>query len=174
MRSGDPDYFPLYVGNHILGGSGLISRLAENIREREGLSYSVSSYLVPMESEGPFVMQMQTQNSRAREAVQLMRQTLLRFLDEGPTAEELQAAKDNIIGGFALRVDSNGKIVQYVANIGFYDLPLDYLDTFTSKVAAVSREDVRRAMRERLQADRMVTVVVGDAEISVAQAGGGG
>jgi zinc protease len=168
MRSGDPDYFPLYVGNHILGGDGLISRLAESIREREGLSYSVSSYLVPMESKGPFIMEMQTKNTRASEGIELMRKTLQRFLSEGPSEQELESAKSYIIGSFPLRLDSNGKIVGNVANLGFYGLPPNYLETFTEKVAAVTREQIRSAMQRRLSADRMVTVVVGDGEMALA------
>ena len=60
-----------------------------------------------------------------------------------------------------MRIDSNGKIVQYLAMIGFYDLSLDYLDTFVTRVQAVSAEQVRDAFRRRLSLDRLVTVIVG-------------
>ena len=71
-----------------------------------------------------------------------MRQTLQKYVDEGPSEDQLKAAKQNITGGFPLRIASNSKIVEYLAVIGFYDLPLDYLDTFVGKVEAVTAEHV--------------------------------
>lgn len=160
MRRGDPDYFALYVGNHILGGSGLVSRLNEEIREKRGLSYSVYSYFLPMLRRGPFVMGLQTRNDQAAQALDLLRTELRRFVESGPSADELQAAKQNITGGFPLRIDSNAKITEYLAMIGFYRLPLDYLDTFASRINAVTREDVQRAF-QRVHPERLITVVVG-------------
>jgi zinc protease len=157
----DPDFFPLYVGNHILGGSGLVSRLYEEIREKRGLSYSVYSAFLPMEKKGPFLLGLQTRNDQLDEALQVLRKTLQQFHDQGPTQAELEAAKKNITGGFALRIDSNSKIVQYLAVIGFYGLPLDYLETFNDKVMAVTREQIRDAFERRVHPDRMETVIVG-------------
>ncbi len=161
LKRGDKDYFPLYVGNHVLGGSGLVSILSEEIREKRGLSYSVYSYFMPMREPGLFQLGLQTKNAQAEEALQVLRDTLQRFVDEGPTADELKAAKQNITGGFPLRISSNSKIVEYLAVIGFYDLPLDYLDTFTSKVEAVTAEQIRDAFQRRIDPERMVTVQVG-------------
>jgi zinc protease len=161
IRRGDGDYFPLYVGNHILGGSGLVSLLSHEVRQKRGLSYSVYSYFLPMRQVGLFQMGLQTKNDQAGEALQVVRETLQRFIKEGPTAEELEAAKQNITGGFPLRIASNGKIVEYLAVIGFYDLPLDYLDSFTDKVAAVTREQIQDAFQRRIDPDRMVRVQVG-------------
>jgi len=162
MHRGDPDYFVLYLGNHILGGSGLVSLLFEQVREKRGLSYSVYSYFSPMRRDGPFIAGAQTQNAKAREAMDVMRATLKRFIDEGPTEEEVTAAKKNITGGFPLRIASNGKIVGYLAMIGFYGLPLDYLDTFTGRIEAITAEQIQDAFRRRLHPERFVTVVVGD------------
>lgn len=161
MRRGDPDYFPLYVGNHILGGSGLVSRINEQVREKRGLAYSAYSRFAPMRAAGPFVVGAQTQNASAEEALGVLRETVGRFVAEGPTAEELEAAKKNITGGFALQVDSNSDIVGYLGMIGFYDLPLDYLDRFIERVRAVDREAVREAFQRRIHPERMVTVTVG-------------
>ncbi len=161
MRRGDPDYFPLYVGNHILGGSGLVSLLSEEVREKRGLSYSVYSYFSPMRRKGPFTLGLQTRNEQLDEALEVMRSTLERFRSEGPSAQELEAAKKNITGGFALRTDSNAKIIEYLAMIGYYGLPLDYLDTFNDKVDAVTRDQIRDAFARRVDPERMVTVVVG-------------
>jgi zinc protease len=163
MRRGDPDYFPLYVGNHILGGSGLVSRISEEIREKRGLSYSAYSYFIPMERKGPYLLGFQTRNDQRQAALQVLRDTLQAFIDDGPTAEELDAAKKNIIGGFPLKVSSNSKIAEYLAVIGFYDLPLDYLARFTEKVDAVTVEQIQDAYRRRIDPGRMLTVMVGGA-----------
>ena len=161
MRRGDPDYFALYVGNHVLGGSGLVSRLFKAVREERGLSYSVYSYFFPMAAEGPFVAALQTKAEQAEEALRVLRAEIGRFVREGPTEAELAAAKRNITGGFPLRIDSNRRIAEYVAMIGFYRLPLDWLERFNARVEAVTVERVREAFRRRLHPDRMVTVIVG-------------
>ena len=83
------------------------------------------------------------------------------FVQDGPTEAELQAAKSNLIGGFALRIDSNRKLLDNVANIAWNRLPLNYLDNWTAQVERVSVDHVRRAMARVLQPDRMVTVVLG-------------
>ncbi|MDH5301571.1 MAG: insulinase family protein [Gammaproteobacteria bacterium] len=157
----DPDYFPLFVGNHILGGSGLVSRISDEIREKRGLSYSAYSYFAPMRAAGPFVMGLQTRNEQAEEALKVMHQTLSDFIAKGPSQAELVAAQKNLVGGFALRIDSNGKIVGNLASIGFYNLPLDYLDTYIGKVEAVTVSQIRDAFARRVNPDKMVTVMVG-------------
>ena len=167
MRRGDPDYFALFVGNHVLGGSGLVSLLAEEVREKRGLSYSVSSDFSPMQVEGPFETVLQTKNEQIGEAEQVARETIRAFIANGPSAAMLERSKKNITGGFPLRIDSNAKKVQYLAMIGFYRLPLDWLDRFNERVDAVTAEQIRDAFRRRVDPDRFATVVVGGA------AGGG-
>lgn len=163
MSRDDPDYYPLYVGNHVLGGSGLVSRISEEIREKRGLSYSAYSYFTPMRAQGPYTLGLQTRNEQTAEALRVLRDTLETFIEEGPTAAELSASKKNITGGFPLRLSSNRKIVNNLAMIGFYGLPLDYLDRFPARVEAVSLEDIRDAFRRRVHPGRMVTVTVGAA-----------
>jgi zinc protease len=157
----DPDYFPLYVGNHVLGGSGFESRLMDVIREQQGLAYSVYSYFSPMAEAGPFVAGMQTRNEQAAKALGLLNENIKRFVEQGPTAEELQKAVQNITGGFPLQINSNRKLVEYLAVLAFYDMPLDYLDTFNSRVQAVSVDSIRDAFRRRVDVTRMATVTVG-------------
>lgn len=164
MHRGDPDYFVLYVGNHIFGGSGLVSLLSEEVREKRGLSYSVYSYFSPMRQDGPFIMGAQTQNARAEKAITVMRKTLAEFIRRGPSDEELLAAKQNITGGFPLRISSNGKIVEYLAMIGFYNLPLTYLDEFVGKIEAVTKEQIKEAFQRRVKPEKFVTIVVGNGE----------
>ena len=161
LKRGDPDYFPLYVGNHILGGGGFVSRLYEEIREKRGLSYGAYSYFAPRREAGPFTASLQTRGGQEERALQVMRETIRSFIEQGPTPEELEAAKKNISGGFPLRLDSNSKILGYIAMIAFYGLPLDYLDTFIEKVNAVTLEQIQDAFGRRLQLERFVTVMVG-------------
>ncbi|MBI3903549.1 MAG: insulinase family protein [Nitrosomonadales bacterium] len=160
----DPDYFPLYVGNYILGGGGFVSRLMEEVREKRGLAYSVYSYFVPMQQPGAFQIGLQTKKSQADEALQLARSTLREFIARGPSEKDLKAAKDNIIGGFPLRIDSNKKILDYLGVIGFYNLPLTYLDDFVGKIDKVTVAQVRDAFQRHINPDAMVTVVVGAPE----------
>jgi len=160
-KRSDPDYFPLLLGNYILGGGGFVSRLSEEVRQKRGLSYSVYSYFSPGMHAGAFTIGLQTRPDQAAQAVQVSRDVLRRFVAEGPTEAELKAAKDFMIGGFALRIDSNRKLVENLANIAWYDLPLDYLDTWTRQVEKVTVPEIKAAMARKLQPDRMVTVVVG-------------
>lgn len=157
----DPDYFPLYVGNHILGGSGLVSRLSDEIREKRGLSYSVYSFFRPMLREGPYQFGLQTRNDQAQQALEVMHDTLRQFVEQGPSEAELEAATQNITGGFALRIDSNSEIADYLAMMGFYGLPLDYLDRFNDRVDAVTVDAIRDAFTRRVNPDNMLTVLVG-------------
>lgn len=161
MKINDPDYFPLYVGNHILGGSGLVSRIMEEVREKRGFAYSAFSYFFPLRVTGPFQIGLQTKNAQTEEALKVAVDTVRAFIDNGPTDAELDAAKRNIIGGFVLRLDSNQKLTAELASIAFYDRPLDYLDTFTQKVQAVTKEDIKRAFKARIDPGRLQTVLVG-------------
>lgn len=161
IERGDPDFFPLMVGNYTLGGGGFVSRLMHEVREKRGLSYSVYSYFSPLAQLGPFEAGLQTQKKQAGAALEVVRETIGRFLREGPSEAEVQAAKDNLIGGFALRIDNNRKILDNVAMIGYYGLPLDYLDTWTAQVEQVDVADIRAAFRRKLSLEGLSTVVVG-------------
>lgn len=161
MQRGDPDYFALYLGNHILGGSGLVSLLMEQVREKRGLSYSTYSYFLPLARPGPFLMGLQTRNDQADQAREVMLDTLRRFITEGPSEEELTSAKKNVTGGFPLKIAENSDIVAYLSVIGFYGLPLDYLDRFTGRIESVTREQIRDAFSRRVHPDRLAVVTVG-------------
>jgi zinc protease len=161
IRRDDPDYFALFVGNHILGGGGFVSRINEEVRQKRGLAYSAYSYFAPQRARGPFVIGMQTRRDQAEEALAVVRRTLREFIAEGPTEQELRAARQNITGGFPMRIDSNRKIHEYLAAIGFYNLPVNYLETFVANIERVSVADIRAAFARRVDPERMVTVVVG-------------
>ncbi len=162
IARGDPDFFALMVGNYVLGGGGFVSRLYGEVREKRGLAYSVYSYFSPQLQPGPFTIGLQTQKAQTDQALEVVREVLVRFVSEGPTEAELEAAKSNLIGGFALRVDSNRKILDNLAVIGYYRLPLDYLDRWTDRVGEVTLEQVRQAFARRVRPDSLATVVVGD------------
>lgn len=161
VARGDPDYFALYVGNYMLGGSGLVSRLAEEVREKRGLSYSTYSYFFPRRVAGPFIASLETRNERTQEALQVLRNTIRDFTKKGPSEAQLTKAKKGITGSFPLRIKSNKDIIGYLSVIGFYRLPLDYLHKFNNNVEAVTLEMIKDAFQRRLHLDRMVTVTVG-------------
>jgi zinc protease len=160
IERGNPDFFPLLVGNYTLGGGGFVSRLMKEVRDKRGYAYSVYSYFSPMRQTGPFQIGLQTKRSQAGEAIKVARDVLAGFLKDGPSEEELAAAKANLTGSFPLRLDSNKKILDNVANIGFFGLPLDYLDQYQAKVQAVTAEDIRAAFARRVRMNDLITVTV--------------
>jgi zinc protease len=158
-----PDFLALTVGNYVLGGGGFVSRLTEQVREKRGLSYSVYSYFSPGQHAGAFTVGLQTRPDQAAQAIEVATQVVTDFVQNGPTEQELQAAKNFLIGGFALRLDSNRKLMDNLSNIAWFDLPLDYLDHWTELVDKITAGDIQQAFARNLQPDRMVTVVLGPA-----------
>jgi len=161
LSRGDPDFFALTVGNYILGGGGFVSRISREVREQRGLAYSSYSYFSPMAQAGPYQAGLQTRKDQTDEALAVVRDTIAKFLRDGPTEAELKAAKDNLIGGFPLRIDNNRKILDNLAMIAYHQLPLDYLDTWTAQVSKLTVADIRAAFARKLSMNSMVTVVVG-------------
>ena len=160
IERGNPDFFPLLVGNYTLGGGGFVSRLMKEVRDKRGYAYSVYSYFAPLKQTGPFQIGLQTKRSQARDALKVTREVLTDFLKDGPSDDELAAAKANLTGSFPLRLDSNKKILDNVANIGFNGLPLDYLDRYQANIQAVTAEDVKRVFAKYVQPAHLVTVLV--------------
>ena len=160
IRRSDADYFPLLVGNYTLGGGGFVSRLVKEVREKRGYAYSVHSYFAPRKLEGPFEIGLQTKREQVPDALKVVNEVLTEYIAKGPTRQELAAAKKNLVDGFALRMDSNAKLLGYLSAIGFYGLPLTYLDDFPAKVKAVTAEQVRAAFARHVKAENLVTVIV--------------
>ena len=161
MARGDADYLALYLANHAFGGSGFGSRLMHEVREKRGLAYSTYSYFSPMHAQGPFMIGLKTRNDQLDEAVGVINSELDKYVAQGPGEVELQDSLKNITGGFPLRIDSNKKIVEYLSVIGFYSLPLDYLDTFVASVNQQDKKKVDDALKRRIHPDKMLTVIVG-------------
>ena len=161
IKRNSPDYFAFLVGNHILGGGGFTARLTEEVREKRGLTYGIYSSFAPGLHAGAFTISLQTRPDQAQQALDILRGELRRFVAEGPSEQELQAAKDNLIGGFALRIDTNRKLLDNVANIAWNDLPLNFLDSWTEQVQRVTTSDIRQAFARTQQPQSMATVVLG-------------
>jgi zinc protease len=157
----DPDYFPLVVGNQILGGGILTSKLFNEVRNKRGLCYGINSGFKPLQAAGPFLIVLQTRHDQAAKALALTQQTLKSFLAEGPTAQELQGAKQALIGNFPTSIASNEAILAAVEKIGFYQLPLDYLDSYQQSINSVNLEQVRHAF-QRIKPEKMIVVMLGE------------
>ena len=157
----DPDYYALLVGNYVLGSGGFDSRLMKVLRDEQGMVYGVSSYFSPYEQKGEFGISFSTKKNQANQALTLARETLSQFIQQGPSDKELQQAKDNIIGGFPLRFDSNSKLIAYLDVIGRYNLPLTFLDDYPKKVQALTKKEIRAAWQKRIQPEQLNVVIVG-------------
>ena len=157
----NPDYFPLLVGNYVLGGGGFVSRLMSEVREKRGLAYSVFSYFAPGKDAGIFQAGLQTKNDQAALALEVMSSSIAQFIADGPTQSELDAAKANLINGYPLRIDNNRKLLDNVSSIAWNNLPLDTMEVWTKQVEAVSLEQVKAAFQKYLAMDRMKIVVLG-------------
>lgn len=156
----DPDRYALAVGNYILGGSGLTSRLANIIRNQHGLAYHVSSQFIPNWARGPFSIVLSTRTAQSQQALKLTQATLQTFLTDGPSMAEVNEAKQNIIASFPLRFDSNQGILQSILMLGFYHLPLNYYDNYRTQINAVTLPQIRAAFNKTINMKSLVTVLV--------------
>lgn len=161
MLRGDADYFDLLVANHVLGGGGFTSRLMKEIREDRGLAYSTYSYFMPLGDAGPYEAAVQTKKEQTAQALSVMQATLDEYIQNGPTEQELNAAKSNLMDGFPLRIDSNSDLVKNLIMIGVYSMPLDFLETWPEQIGRVTRDSAAAAFRKHVNKDKLVTIVVG-------------
>lgn len=161
VARGETFHFPLYLGNFTLGGGGFSSRLMEEVRNKRGLAYSVYSYFFPLRHRGPFRLGFQTQKDQVNQALEVAYTELRRFVADGPTEEELEHSRNSMVLGFPLRIANNASMIDYLSMIGYYRLPLDYLDTWTDRISAISHEQIVTALQSRLDPDQMITVIVG-------------
>ena len=159
---GHPDYYAIQVMNYILGGGGFSSRAMESIRNERGLAYSVYSYFGAEKSYGNFQFVMQTKNESTAEAIRLARDEIRRMRDDLVSEDELNDAKDYLIGSFPLRFDTNNKIAGFLGQVEFYDLGLDYADRYGDIIRKVTRADVQRVARQHLSLEKLITVIVGN------------
>ncbi len=159
----DPDYYALVVGNQIVGGGGtMTSRLFEQVREKRGLAYSVDSYFMPMAVAGPYLISMQTRKSEAKNSLAIAKQTLADYVQNGPSIEEVAAAKKYLMGNFPLRFASNGDVLGLLSIIAFYHLPLTYMEDYPKEVARVSKKAIQQAFKRRIDPSNFTIVEVGE------------
>ncbi len=156
----NPDFEAVAVMNYVLGSGGFSSRLMDSIRTQAGLAYSVASVFAASKSPGPFEIVMQTKNASVDEAIARARQQVEKIRDAPISDDELQEAKRYLTGSFPLRLDSNGKIADFIAQAWFYDLGMHYADTYIQRVNAVTLADVQRVARAYLHPERFIQVVV--------------
>ena len=161
VARGQKSHFPVYLGNHTLGGGGFSSRLLQEIRSRHGLAYSVYSYFFPLRHPGPFQLGLQTHGDQVEQALNLAYAEVKRFIADGPSAEELTHSRNNVVRGFPLRIADNASMINYLAMIGYYRMPLDYLETWTQRIEAISHDQIVAAFQETLNPEHLITVIVG-------------
>jgi zinc protease len=157
----DPDYTALMLGNSILGGGGFGSRLMTEVREKRGLTYGIYSGFTAMQARGPFMINLQTRAELSENTLKLVQDILRDYLANGPTQKELDDAKRELSGSFPLSTASNSSIVAQLGAIGFYDLPLTFLEDFMQQAQSVTVEQIKSAMSKHLNADKLVIVAVG-------------
>jgi zinc protease len=168
VNRADPDYYALFLGNHVFGGNGLVSQLSQEIREQRGLAYGAYSAFSPMQQAGPFLMNLQTRNDQVDTALQVAQATLRNFTANGPKPQILEDARQNITGGFALGLAGNSKLAAALGGIAFYDLPLDYLQTYIDRMNGIPLDQVKAAWQRHVQPDRLITVIVGGLAVAPA------
>ncbi|QXH51252.1 insulinase family protein [Pseudomonas fakonensis] len=157
----DPDWAALSLGNQILGGGAFGTRLMSEVREKRGLTYGVYSVFSPMQVRGPFMINLQTRAELSEGTLKLVQGILADYLKTGPTQQELDDAKRELAGSFPLSNASNASIVGQLGAIGFYNLPLSWLEDFMQQSQALTVEQVKAAMNKHLAADKLVIVTAG-------------
>lgn len=157
----DPNYFSLVVGNYILGGGALVSRLAVEVREKQGLTYGIDSQFVPMSGKGPFLISLSTKNKQAQDALNIIQNVLRTYIDKGPSEQEMNAAKQYLTGSFPVSLSGNRSIANILLRMAFYHLPEDFLDTYTARINAVTSEQVKQAFKQQINPDKLLLVTVG-------------
>ncbi len=155
-----PDFFAAYLMNHILGGGTFSSRLFDEVREKRGLAYGATSSLVTHEHASGLVIQTATRSDRAAETLGVIRDVVRQMAEEGPTAEELAAAKQYIIGSYALNaLDSSSAIASTLLSLQMDDLGIDYMQRREALINAVTLDDVKAAARKLLTTEPAVLVI---------------
>ena len=162
VSRGNPDYYAIQVMNYILGGGGFSSRVMDSIRNERGLAYSVYCYFSAEKSHGSFQFIMQTKNETAQEAIRLANEEIQRIRGQPVTEQEMNDAKDYLIGSFPLRFDTNRKVASFLTQVEFFQLGLDYPERYGDLIGKVSRADVQRVAKQYLQPEKLITVIVGN------------
>lgn len=156
----DPDFLTAFVMNHIIGGGTFSSRMFLEVRQARGLTYSVFTYLAARDHAPMFAGGASTRPERAQETLDVMRDVIAGFVEEGPTEEELSEAKDYLIGSYPLRFDSSQKIAQQLVGMQLEDIPISYMIERADLIRAITVDDIRR-VAGRILNEPLSLVIVG-------------
>ena len=154
----DPEFMAAYIVNHILGGGSFSSRLYKEVREKRGLAYGVSDSLVWFRRAAVMLGGTATRADRTADALAVIEQEIKRMAEEGPTPEELAAAKSFLKGSYALSLDTSGKIAAQLTQIQVDDLGIDYIQRRSALIDAVTIEDAKRVAKRLYSGGLLVTV----------------
>lgn len=160
----DPDFMTAYVMNHILGGGGFGSRLTEEVRVKRGLTYGVYSYFAFLSHSDYLSGAVASANGTIAEAMNVIRAEWTRMATEGVTDAELETAKKNLTGSYALRFDGNARIAGILQSMQIDNFPTNYVNVRNDMVMAVTVDDIKRVASRMLDADSLRFVVVGQPE----------
>jgi zinc protease len=158
----NPDFYPVIVMNYILGGGGFSSRLLSEIRDNQGLVYSVGSSFDARLHPGSFSISFQTRSNNTQAAISAVHREIDRIRKEGVSETELSEAKAYLMGSFPLRLETTNGLAGILSSVGFHELGVTYFDDYTRAIQAVTREDILRVARQYLHPSRMALVVVGN------------
>ena len=157
----DPDFFPAFILNEVIGGGRFTARLMTEVREKRGLTYGIGTYLVNMDQADMYLGQFSASNDKVAEAIQVLRDEWAKIGAEGITEEELATTKTYLTGSYPLRFDGNGPIASILVGMQMQGLPIDYAVTRNDKINAVTIEDVQRVARRLYLPEALHFVVVG-------------
>jgi zinc protease len=161
MPRKDPDFLTAFVVNHILGGGGFSAKLMEEVREKRGLAYSVYTYIQPYQQASILVGSVATKNASMAESLKIIRDEMKKMAENGPTADDLAAAKSYLTGSYALRFDTNSKIASQLLGLMQEGFGPDYVENRNKLINAVTIEDTKRVAARLLKPDDLVVTIVG-------------
>ena len=160
----DPDFFPAFILNEVIGGGRFTARLMSEVREKRGLTYGIGTYLVNMEHADMLLGQFSASNDKVAEAIRVVKEEWGRIVTEGVSPEELEATKTYLTGSYPLRFDGNGPIASILVGMQMDAMPIDYVKTRNAKIDAVTAEDIERVAAKLFKPEALHFVVVGQPE----------
>jgi zinc protease len=162
MPRKDPDFLTAFVVNHILGGGGFTAKLMEEVREKRGLAYSVYTYLQPYKHASIMIGSVATKNASMAESLKIIRQQIKKMAEDGPSAEDLAAAKSYLTGSYALRFDTNSKIAAQLLGLMVEGFGPEYVENRNKMIEAITIEDAKRVAARLFKPDDLIVTVVGE------------
>jgi len=161
LKRQDPDWYIASVNDYIFGSGSFASRLMDEVREKRGLAYGVSTSLQPYEHGALMFASVGTRADQADTSVSIIRDEWIKMRDAGPTQEELDSAKQYLTGAWPLRFTSTGSIAEILLAVQKDNLGLDFLDRRNSLIEKVTLEDARRVAKSLYDPDGLTVVIVG-------------